>query len=252
MGSQQISRKVAGSDNRPVAVIVPLLMLFAITASAQTFTVLHNFGGSDGRYPTSTLVFDRAGNLYGTTEYGGTGNSGGDGVVFQLKPGNSGRWVFNPIHLFTGNRGTGDGANPLDYGGLVFDSAGNLYGSTTILGPNNGGTVFELSPQGGLWVFGTIHAFSEGQGPDSALTLDAVGDLYGTTVGGGQFGNGQVFKLSHSGNGWTFTDLHDFFVNNDEGINPVGGITLDSSGNLCGTAGRSGANGAGSVWEITP
>ena len=86
----------------------------------------------------------------------------------------------------------------------------------------------------------------------SALTPDAAGNLYGTTDDDGEFNDGQVFKLTRSGNGWIFTDLYDFFVNNDEGIGPVGGVTLDSDGNLYGTASRSGANGAGSVWEIRP
>lgn len=194
----------------------------------------------------STQIFANAtlgpdGNLYGVNYQGGFGY----GTVFQLVPSDSG-WTTNVLHSFIG----ADGANPV--GGVIFDSAGNLYGSTTALGSNSGGTIFELSLQGGLWVFKTIYAFSEGQGPDSALTLDSAGNLYGTTFGGGQFGNGLVFKLTPSGNGWTFTDLYDFFVNNDEGINPVGGVTLDSNGNLYGTASRSGANGAGSVWEITP
>jgi uncharacterized repeat protein (TIGR03803 family) len=162
-----------------------------------------------------------------------------------LVPSGSG-WVTNVLHQFIG----ADGANPV--GGVIFDSAGNLIGSTANFGPNDGGTIFELSLQGGLWVFRTVHAFSEGQGPYSALTLDAAGNLYGTTYGGGQFGDGLVFKLTPAGDSWTFTDLYDFFVNNDEGINPVGGVTLDSNGNLYGTASRSGANGYGSVWEITP
>lgn len=214
------------------------------------YAIVYQFtpsGGSWSEISTqSTQIFANVtlgpdGNLYGVNYQGGFGY----GTVFQLVPSGSG-WTTNVLHSFIG----ADGANPV--GGLVFDSAGNLYGSTTDFGPHDGGTVFELSLQSGLWVFKTIYAFSEGQGPYSALTLDSAGDLYGTTYGGGKSGNGIVFKLRPSGSGWIFTDLYDFFVNNDEGIAPVGGVTMDSSGNLYGTASRSGANGAGSVWEITP
>jgi uncharacterized repeat protein (TIGR03803 family) len=147
--------------------------------------------------------------------------------------------------------GKSDGEEPV--GGLIFDSAGNLYGTTPQSGPNGGGTVFEMSPAGGGWTFNTIYAFSSGGGgPQSPLTLDAAGNLYGTTQFDGKFDSGQVFKLTPSGDSWTYTDLYDFYVNNDEGIYPIGGVTLDSNGNLYGTASQSGADGAGSVWEITP
>src|ERR1700678_244983 len=104
------------------------LFVAAIAAQAQTYTVIHNFtGGSDGDFPTSTLVQDRAGNLYGTTNSGGTYDAG---VVYQLKPGRSGGWVFYPIHEFNGWNNGDDGANPLDYGGLTIGPDGDLYGST--------------------------------------------------------------------------------------------------------------------------
>ncbi|MGA7459953.1 MAG: choice-of-anchor tandem repeat GloVer-containing protein, partial [Candidatus Korobacteraceae bacterium] len=100
-----------------------VLWTIAPPAPAQTYTVLHSFSGSDGSYPLSTLIFDRAGNLYGTTEFGG---ASGQGVVFQLKHTPSGGWIYTPIHDFN----LTDGANPIDYGGLTLASDGTIYGTT--------------------------------------------------------------------------------------------------------------------------
>jgi uncharacterized repeat protein (TIGR03803 family) len=204
-----------------------------------TASVLSDQGGRI----VANITLGPDGNLYGVNLDGGLGK----GTVFQLVPSGSG-WNLNVLHEFMGKS---DGDEPV--GGLIFDSAGNLYGTTSQSGPNGGGTVFEMSPAGGGWTFNTIYAFfSDGGGPQSALTLDAAGNLYGTTQFDGKFDSGQVFKLTPSGDTWTYTDLYDFYVNNDEGIYPIGGVTLDSNGNLYGTASQSGADGAGSVWEITP
>ena len=205
-----------------------------------TASVLSDQGGRI----VADITLGPDGNLYGVNIDQGLGQ----GTVFQLVPSGSG-WNINVLHEFMGKS---DGDEPL--GGLIFDSAGNLYGTTSQGGPNGGGTVFEMSPAGGGWTFNTIYALSgfTAGGPQSALTLDAAGNLYGTTQFDGQFNAGQVFKLTPSGDSWTYTDLYDFYVNNDEGIYPIGGVTLDSNGNLYGTASQSGANGAGSVWEITP
>jgi len=141
---------------------------------------------------------------------------------------------------------------------VVLDQAGNLYGATATGGSGGGGTVYELSPSGGGWTFSLLYSFT-GQGydpgPSDTLTLDAAGNLYGTTYGGGAFGYGAVFKLTHNGGSWMFTDLHDFTSGSD-GANPVGGVTFDANGNLYGTASQ-GAGGAcplgcGVVWKITP
>jgi len=205
-----------------------------------TASVLSDQGGRI----VANIALGPDGNLYGVNIDQGLGQ----GTVFQLVPSGSG-WNLNVLREFMGES---DGDEPL--GGLIFDSAGNLYGTTSQGGLNGGGTVFEMSPAGGGWTFNTIYALSgfTAGGPQSALTLDAAGNLYGTTQFDGQFNSGQVFKLTRSGDSWTFTDLHDFYINNDEGIYPIGGVTLYSNGNLYGTASQSGANGAGSVWEITP
>ena len=118
--------------------------------------------------------------------------------------------------------------------------------------------MYELSPSGGGWTFSLLYSFTAtgyDPGPLNTLTLDAAGNLYGATYGGGAFGYGTAFKLTHRDGSWTYTDLHDF-TSGEDGAKPVGGVTLDASGNLYGTAseGAGGpcSGGCGTVWEITP
>jgi len=148
------------------------------------------------------------------------------------------------------------GGNP--WGGVILDSAGNIYASTTIEGPNGGGTVFELSA--GTWNFNLLYGFSGGGGPEESLSMDSAGNLYGTTYEDGAYSYGNVFQLTPSANGWTYTDLYDFTGGND-GRNPISNVVIDAQGNLYGTASRGGSgpctnmyygNGCGVVWEITP
>ena len=227
-------------------------VVFELTPSGSgwTETVLHSFTGSpDGAYPSSGMTFDPAGNLYGTTQSGGC--STGCGTVFELTPSLSG-WTETVLYNF---RGPNDGVVP--YGGLVLDPAGNLYGTTPYGGAGGGGTVFELTPSNGGWVFGVLYSFVlEGTGgPTDTLARSAAGNLYGTVFSGGNFngcsgyGCGSVFELSPSGGGWIFTSLHEFHDGKDGG-NPYAGVILDPAGNLYGTT--SGLlGGDGSVFEIT-
>jgi len=215
-----------------------------------TESVLYSFqGGSDGAFPYAGVIFDQAGNLYGTTAYGGGSGCAGNGcgTVFQLTSSGSG-WVENTLYSFQGGN---DGASP--FGGLIFDQSGNLYGSTAYTSSFGvgGGTVFELSPSGSNWIHTVLYSFSGGAGPYDTLTIDA-GNLYGTTNRDGAYGYGSVFKLTHSGGGWTYTSLHDFTAGSDGGY-VYGGVILDSSGNLYGTTQYGGSGGdTGVVWEITP
>jgi uncharacterized repeat protein (TIGR03803 family) len=155
--------------------------------------VLHSFGdGTDGLYPWAGLIFDAAGNLYGTTSEGGTYDGG---TVFELTPAAGGGWTEKVLHSFgNGN----DGAYP-HYAGLIFDAAGNLYGTTSGGGTYGGGTVFELTPAGGgSWTETVLHSFgngTDGAEPYAGLVFDAVGNLYGTTLGGGTYNYGTVFEL---------------------------------------------------------
>ncbi len=155
-------------------------------ATAQQERVLHNFSdnGKDGLRPEGSLTFDKAGNLFGTTDAGGIYNAG---TVFELTPGAGGGWTRKILHNF--NPSGKDGVNPR--GGLIFDASGNLYGTTYVGGgPKDGGTVFELIPQvGGTWSERILHSFGnnpkDGELPLGSLIFDAAGNLYGTTIDGG-------------------------------------------------------------------
>ena len=218
-------------------------------------TVLHNFGrGTDGSGPADRLVFDSAGNLYGTTYYGGGSNCiGGCGTVFQLRPPAvpGGAWTESLIYRFQElYRGL------IPEGGLITDSAGNLYG-TTLSGGLGGGTVFELSPTTGLWTERILYAFgsnnSDGAAPSAALILDSSGNLYSTTSQGGTSNAGTVFELSpQTSGGWRFKILHNFKGDTTDGSGPLGNLLFDSAGNLYGSASLGGAHDLGTLFELKP
>ena len=195
----------------------------------------------DVEFPFSGLTFDADGNLYGVAPIGGEGS----GAVFQLTPSGSG-WTPHTLYSFSGGD---DGNEPI--GGVVLDAAGNIYGSTIAGGPTGGGVVFELVRSGGDYSYRSLYTFAGGAGPFNTLTMDAASNLYGTTLGDGAYGGGNVFKLTRSGNSWTYSDLYDFQAGNG-GLTPVGGVTIDAQGNLYGTTSAGGAHNAGVVWEITP
>jgi uncharacterized repeat protein (TIGR03803 family) len=210
-------------------------------------SVLYQFtGGADGGDPEGALILI-GGNLYGTTSDGGASNAG---TVFEVTPqGNE-----QVLYSFTGKA---DGANP--QASLVQDSKGNLYGTTNLGGENNGGTVFKLVPpkvQGQAWTEQVLHSFgkgSDGAEPVAGVSIDAAGNLYGTTSAGGTGGNGTVFQLKPSLSEWTEKILHDFQMQGDGGV-PYAGIVVDGN-NLFGAAtdgGQGGSDGGGTVFELTP
>jgi len=166
--------------------------------------------------PNAGLVSDRAGNLYGTTQQGGANSYG---VVFKLAL----YGTETALHTFNGFS-IGDAAYPLD--GLVRDAKGNLYGTTQHGGPSDNGAVFEVSKKGTKKSFTALRAESTARGPMVALSKDAAGNFYGTTIEGGANNDGVVFKLSKS----TETVLHNFA--GSDGMYPVAGLILDGSGNL--------------------
>jgi uncharacterized repeat protein (TIGR03803 family) len=192
-----------------------------------TATVLHSFQGStDGAQPTfGDLLFDGAGNLYGTTPHGGQGNNG---TVYELTRSNGG-WTESVLYRFQG--GGHDGGIP--YGGLVFDTDGNLWGTTALGGTYDDGTIYQLVPSGGGWTENVIHAFSgesDGANPYAGLIVDQSGNFYGATYGY----NGttpKVYELIPSNEGWTFSVLYSLGA--DQGI--VGKLGMDAAGNLYGT-----------------
>lgn len=211
--------------------------------SVWTETILYAFQGqADGGAPYSGLITDTVGNLYGTASAAG---ADGKGVVFELKP-SGGSWTEQVLYTFQGGN---DGGQPV--AGLIFDNSGNLYGATASWGSGGGGTVFKLAPSGGSWSYSVLASFTGSDGPVASVTLDSSGNLYGTTFRDDSYGYGSVFKLTPSGAGWTYTDLHDFTGGTDGGY-PGGGVVLDSSGNLYGTAVTGGTNGFGVLYEITP
>lgn len=223
---------------------------------------LHTFSdnGQDGYIPTGGLISDAAGNLYGTTEGGGTSACNGSfgvgcGTVFELKHTAGGNWEETVLYSFK-NRG-GDGYYP--YTGLVLDGSGNLYGTTSDGGAYGYyGTVFQLTPKAdGSWAETVLHSFgangSDGTLPYGGMVLDADGNLYGTTFYGGVYGRGTVFELAPIvGGGWTEKVLHAFNSNGTDGSGPEGGLILDASGNLYGTTFDGGAHDYGTVFELTP
>jgi uncharacterized repeat protein (TIGR03803 family) len=239
-----------------------VLYQLARSGNNWTQTVIHNFGQSDGSLPFGGVAVDGAGNLYGTTVERGMF---GFGSVFQFTPTGSG-WTETLPYSF---QGQSDGQNPR--AGILVDPAGNLFGATAYGGPFAGGgillggTAFELSPSGGGWTLNLLFDFpagpsncpnpgasqASGLGPWSSLTMDAAGNLYGTTLCDGASSFGNVFKLTPSDGGWTYTSLYDFTGGTD-GAYPLSNVTMDASGNLYGTASAGGSQNKGVVWEITP
>jgi uncharacterized repeat protein (TIGR03803 family) len=212
-------------------------------------SLIAGFGlpGTGGAQPFGDVIMDSARNLYGTTGGAQGVSQFPYGTVFELSPSGSG-WTQTVLHTFqNGNDGSFSKA------GLVMDSAGNLYGTTSAAGAGNGGVVFELSPSQSGWTFNVLYSFPgpPGRGPFGPLLLDSAGNLYGTTLAGGSFQQGAVFKLTNSNGVWTYNSLHDF-TNGSDGRSPYGHLLLDTSGNLYGTAGWGGSSGNGVVWEITP
>jgi uncharacterized repeat protein (TIGR03803 family) len=233
-----------------------LILLSAVTlattnASAQTLTTLYSFtGGSDGATPIAGLISDPSGNLYGTTQING---AGGAGTVFELVN-SSGNYTEKTLYSFTGGS---DGGYPFA-AGLISDSSGNLYGTTSGGGTSGNGTVFELVNSSGNYTEKVLYSFaggSDGANPVAGLIADAPGNLYGTTLFGGAAGNGTVFELVNSSGNYTEKVLHSFsgssFSGGSDGGQPQDGLIADASGNLYGTTSVGGAGFVGTVFKIS-
>ncbi len=205
--------------------------------------VLHAFAaGNDGAYPWSDLISDVGGNLYGTTENGGGANcsingQSGCGTVFKVTTAG----VETVLYAFAGGNG---GSFPL--AGLVADTTGNLYGTTSQGGATNAGTVFKISSGGKEQTLLAFDGGSGGANPLGTLILDGKGSIYGTTAAGGSANAGTVFRLSRRGRE---TVLHSF-RNGRDGANPHAGLIADSAGNLYGTTENGGKHGYGVVFKI--
>ena len=193
------------------------------------------------------LTFDAKGNLYGVTGGGGDHN---DGTIFQLKPGAHG-WILTTLHSFDGY----DGGSP--NGGLIFDSVGNVYGTSPAGGIYGGGNVFEMTPGSGGWTFEVLYDFClqyhcpDGGGPKAGLIIGDGGNLYGTTAGGGSSGEGVVFELTSGPEWWHERVLYNF-DGNKGGIQPYAPLSFDPARrNLFGTTVAGGAYESGTVFKLT-
>jgi hypothetical protein len=200
--------------------------------TANPIFKIANYSG--GYWPYSGVAFDSAGHLYGTTAVN-------NASVFELTNG-GGNWSATPLYNFE-DTGSDISGTP------ILDASGNLYDD--IAQGVNGGSVYELSPNGnGGWHFNTIYTFSgNGPGPVSTLTMDSAGNLYGVTYMLGAHNSGNVFKLTRNGNTWSYSSLYDFTGGTD-GSQPFGQVILDSAGNIYGTTTGGGTTGNGVVFEI--
>ena len=222
--------------------------------SGWTFQRLYAFrGNNDGQGPYGPVTLGPDGNLYGTTVDGGLNNCpSGCGLVYRLQPPAAScqttcSWTESVLYRFLGNT---DGFYPI--GGVAFDSAGNLYGTTTQTssGP---GSVYQLKPSAGKWTESTLWDFTgnaDGGNPYSGVTL-AAGKIFGTTLDGGMNNSGAVFELTRSGNSWSETTVHDFYGSTN-GIFPLAALIAEKSGKLIGATAAAGTRGGGTVYSLTP
>jgi len=239
--------------------VIAAAMMLAANAHAGTEKVLYSFtGGSDGYFSTTGVAMDSAGNIYGTTNFGG---NAGIGTIYELTP-SGGSYSYNQIHSFSNAQGNGFANSS-----LLLDSSGNLYGVAESGGAQNSGTIFELSPNGGSWSMTVLYTFrggADGSVPEANLVMDAAGNLYGVTALGGDTtlcggtGCGTVFELIHSGSGWTKQEIYRF-KGGAGGSTPEGGLVFDASGNLYGTTAEQGVistlrcpSGCGTVFKLSP
>jgi uncharacterized repeat protein (TIGR03803 family) len=230
-------------------------------SNGYTEKVVYSFGSSsaisDGASPEAGLIVDAAGNIYGTTTYGGSPNCivdigvDGCGTVFELVKSSTG-YTEKVLYAFTGF----DGAWPL--AGLIIDSSGNLYGTASGGGANGYGVAFELVNSAGTYTDKVLYSFgataTDGTYPLGALVMDSAGNLYGTAsldtgpYNCGLTSCGTAFELVNSVDGYNEQTLHTF--SGSDGANPEAGLIMDSSGNLYGTTSHGGANGSGTVFEL--
>jgi uncharacterized repeat protein (TIGR03803 family) len=225
-----------------LAVLSALLLIAALPAQAKVKeTMLYDFcsiqGDNscyDGTWPAAGLTSDGAGNFYGMTEEGG---AFGYGEVFELSPNGSGGWNETVLYSFTGGA---DGGFTY-YSDVIFDSVGNLYGTTTTGGANGLGVVFELSPVGASWTETVLYSFAggaDGAYPFVGVRMDPAGNLYGTTFGS-NFGTPTVFELSPSGGGWTKQVIYSVATSQ------YAALKMDAAGNIFGV-------GYSTAFELSP
>jgi uncharacterized repeat protein (TIGR03803 family) len=243
------SRQGLHSANKLLAMGAAAAWLATSAWAASTTKLVYSFtGNDDGEYTDTELVMDSAGNLYGTSVQGGRY---GGGTVFQVTPAG----VHTVLYDFTGGA---DGGEP--YKGVTLDAQGNLYGTAVTGGGGSCeggcGVVFKLTNSGGTWTQTVIHTFtggSDGAGPGSPVAIDKHGNIWGTTPTGGADGMGVVYELAPDATGgWKQRVIHTFTGGNDGGGGSAGRFLIDAHGNLYNVCTVGGANGFGTVYEISP
>ena len=219
-----------------------------------TYNVIYSLtGGSDGAFPEAPLALDSQGNLYGTTVIDGVH---GNGTVFEISKANDGSWYLNKSYLFDNSFGS------KPFAGVTVDANGNVFGAThSDFGAGNApyGAIFQLTPNGNSWTGQALYVFPEdgleGEYPDGTPIMDRAGNLYGTTNYGGQYGDGTVYRLHPTGNGWVLTTLHNFAGGTSDGKWPLGALMSDAYGNLYSTTSEggpgSGPGGAGGIFKLS-
>jgi uncharacterized repeat protein (TIGR03803 family) len=238
--------------------------LYAATAAGGTYgagtvfmlsptgkeTILYEFKGQsngDGTGPHGHLTFDAKGNIYGTTQGGGTN---GTGTVYKLSPKSGGGWTEKVIYTFsaTGADGTGPSA------GMTIAADGTMYSTTPDGGAFGAGTVFSLKKTSTGWkqtVIQNLNGSSNGGYPYEGLMMDAAGNLYGAAPTGGASGQGVIYRLSRTKTGWADKVLHSFTNANGDGSGLYWiDLISDTSGNIYGATSFGGTNGTGMVWEL--
>jgi uncharacterized repeat protein (TIGR03803 family) len=227
-----------------IAAFVALLFFMALPLPAQTFTVLASFGDEFGNNPGGPLVQGLDGNFYGVTPYG---PEFGVGTIFRATP----TGTLTTIYQFCLQTGCPDGYQP--YGALVQTLDGSFYGTTVLGGAYNSGTVYKITPSGHLttiYSFCALPACADGNEPVSGLVQAADGNFYGTTIGGGTYASGVVFKLTPQG---ALTVLHSFDYLT-EGDEPTS-LMQSSSGTFYGSTifSNTGLNhGSGTLFSVSP
>lgn len=200
----------------------------------------------DGMGPEGEIAFDGAGNLYGTTESGGTNNA--YGIVYKLTPAH-GSWPETVLYNF---QGRGDGGGPV--GGVALDPSGSIYGTNWTGGAGGWGVIFQLTASGSGWTLNTLHSFgglNDGFGAYAGVIIDQVGNLYGGLMNAGN-GDAYVYELSPSNGGWTYSLL--YAVDQSFGGGPAANLVMDAAGNLYGTTLGDGQapDPYGNVFKLTP
>ncbi len=235
------------------AVLLFAAALSVASCAADNESVVYNFtGGNDGGQPAAQLVFDSAGNMYGTTVVGGLS---GCGTVFKLSLSGN-QWQETVLYSFDC---FSTGKNP--YGGVILDSSGNLYG-TTVAGGSGGdcsgdgcGVVYQLTKSGDTWNETVLYNFTggdDGFGPGSALVMDKAGNLYGTTPDGGAFAEGVVYQLAPNNGQWKQTVIHPFTGGDDGAVGSLGPLLLRADGSLYGVTELGGKYSAGVAFKLSP